>query len=123
MMTNSTIITFHLPNAVPTQYQWLSEYYILSFARLLLACFVFGLPFLLSSVYSFCAIPKGYEGISNEELKERNRTDRPLHSEDPSSSEIGQRILYRLSVTSHALHGNTLHQQSWTTDILLTGAQ
>ena len=45
----------------------------LEFLRLLFAVFVFGLPFLLPYIFSYFAIPTGYEGIRNEELEEEDR--------------------------------------------------
>ena len=36
--------------------------------RVLFAAFVFGFPFLLPHIYGYIAIPKGYEGVRNEDL-------------------------------------------------------
>ena len=120
-MTNSTIITFYLPTAVPLKYQWLSDFYILSFGRLLLAFLIFGLPFALSYVYKFFAIPKAYEGISNEELENYNRRRITTCSTESPSFDYEGRTLYRVSVISHVLHEHTLHQETWTAEIVSGG--
>ena len=44
-----------------------------SLARALVLCSIIMFPFMLPHIYSHFAIPKGYEGVANEDLSEEER--------------------------------------------------
>jgi hypothetical protein len=70
-MTYNSILNFDILYALSMLQQ--HSHYITSSMRMLALCGVFSFPFTLPYIYGHFAIPKGYEGIRNEELGDEER--------------------------------------------------